>query len=96
MKISRKKTEYLGCSVVAAVIRGHTRMLSATFWGYQGIRRTSDEVAIPPDDSVEIRHTFALADTLPDTIGLPVLPDGWNAQDAAAHLEKTFVVAATG
>ena len=54
----------------------------------------SDEVAIPPDDSVEIRYTFSLADTLPDTI--PVLPDGWNAQDAAAHLEKTFVVADTG
>ena len=46
----------------------------------------SDEVAIPPDDSVEIRHTFALADTLPGII--TVLPDGWNAQDAAAHLEK--------
>ena len=43
-------------------------------------------VAITPDDSVDIRHTFASADTLPDTI--PVLPDGWNAQDAAAHLEK--------
>ena len=44
-------------------------------------------VAITPDDSVDIRHdTFALADTPPDTI--PVLPDGWNAQDAAAHLEK--------
>ena len=26
-------------SVVAAVIGGHTRMLSDTFWGYQGIRR---------------------------------------------------------
>ena len=35
---------------------------------------------------VDIRHTFASADTPPDTI--PVLPDGWNAQDAAAHLEK--------
>ena len=46
----------------------------------------SNEVAIPPDDSVDIRHTFASADTPPDTI--PVLPDGWNAQDAAAHLEK--------
>ena len=48
----------------------------------------SDEVAIPPDDSVDIRRrpTFASADTPPDTI--PVLPDGWNAQDAAAHLEK--------
>ena len=43
-------------------------------------------VAITPDDSVDIRHTFASADTPPDTI--PVLPDGWNAQDAAAHLEK--------
>ena len=46
----------------------------------------SDEVAIPPHDSVDIRHTFASADTPPDTI--PVLSDGWNAQDAAAHLEK--------
>ena len=45
-------------------------------------------VAITPDHSVDIRHTFASADTPPDTIGLPVLPDGWNAQDAAAHLEK--------
>ena len=43
-------------------------------------------VAITPDDSVDIRHTFASADTPPDTI--PVLPDGWNAQDVAAHLEK--------
>ena len=37
-------------------------------------------------DSVDIRHTFASADTPPDNI--PVLPDCWNAQDAAAHLEK--------
>ena len=43
-------------------------------------------VAFTPDDSVDIRHTFASADTPPDTI--PVLRDGWNAQDAAAHLEK--------
>ena len=54
----------------------------------------SGEVAIPPDDSVDIRHTFSLADSPPDTI--PVLPDGWNAHDAAAHLEKTFLVADTG
>ena len=43
-------------------------------------------VAITPDDSVDIRHTFASADTPPDTT--PVLSDGWNAQDAAAHLAK--------
>ena len=46
----------------------------------------SDEVAVPPDDSVAIRRTFASADTPLDTT--PVLPDGWNAQDAAAHLKK--------
>ena len=39
------------------------------------IRTTSapEVVAITPDDSVDIRHTFASADTPPDTI--PVLPD---------------------
>ena len=38
-KLGRNGFECIGRSVVAAVIRGHTRMLSATFWGYQGIRR---------------------------------------------------------
>ena len=43
-------------------------------------------VAITPDDSVDIRHTFTSADCR--YTARPVLPDSWNAQDAAAHLEK--------
>ena len=41
---------------------------------------------IPPEIPSTTQHTFASSATPPDTI--PVLPDGWTSQDAAAHLRK--------